>query len=193
MRINSTFGVLWAMAFCWLGSAGLTNAGIFNVRSAPYNAKGDGVTDDVRAIQSAIEAAVQAGPGNTVLLPAGNYYLLSPGVDRGFYFRIPPNAVNLTIAGEGTNAFLLSAGGHSPVHCGPLHQLQDPKLDGGFQDAECYPGKDHGCGCRPKDGDGLDGFGVRRAQRNYFHGGRKYAARSGSCRQGGTHSTGVNN
>jgi len=114
MRIDSTFGVLWAMAFCWLGSAGLTNAGIFNVRSAPYNAKGDGVTDDVRAIQSAIEAAAQAGPGNTVLLPAGNYYLLSPGVDRGFYFRIPPSAVNLTIAGEGTNTFLLSAWGHSP-------------------------------------------------------------------------------
>ncbi|MCD9023736.1 discoidin domain-containing protein [Cohnella silvisoli] len=44
----------------------------FNVKKSPYNAKGDGLTDDTTAIQSALDAANTAG-GGTVFLPAGNY------------------------------------------------------------------------------------------------------------------------
>src|SRR5436853_259591 len=42
-----------------------------NVRSAPYNGKGDGVTNDTNAIQAAINDA--EGLGGTVYLPAGTW------------------------------------------------------------------------------------------------------------------------
>lgn len=45
---------------------------IINVKSAPYFAKGDGVTDDSTAIQQACDAA-QAQPGSVVYFPNGNY------------------------------------------------------------------------------------------------------------------------
>jgi hypothetical protein len=44
-----------------------------NVKSAPYNAQGDTVTDDTAAIQAAINAGVAAGI--PVVIPAGNYRL----------------------------------------------------------------------------------------------------------------------
>ena len=42
--------------------------------NAPYNATGNGTTDDTAAIQSAINAASSAG-GGIVYLPTGNYYI----------------------------------------------------------------------------------------------------------------------
>jgi hypothetical protein len=45
-----------------------------NVKSAPYNAKGDGVTDDTAAIQAALmEATKPSASKLTVYLPAGTY------------------------------------------------------------------------------------------------------------------------
>ncbi|MBS1868192.1 MAG: hypothetical protein JSS99_00855 [Actinobacteria bacterium] len=64
----------------------------YNVQSAPYEARGDGSTDDARAIQEAINAANGAG-GGIVYFPAGTYvvgttltlysriYLVGAGVD----------------------------------------------------------------------------------------------------------------
>lgn len=44
----------------------------YNVKSAPYQAAGDGTSDDTNAIQSALTDAGNAG-GGTVYLPAGDY------------------------------------------------------------------------------------------------------------------------
>ena len=44
-----------------------------SVKDAPYNAKGDGVTDDTAAIQAAVDA--MAGTGGTVNVPTGTYMI----------------------------------------------------------------------------------------------------------------------
>lgn len=45
---------------------------VFNVKASVYNAKGDGTTDDVGAIQLAVNAACAAG-GGVIFYPAGTY------------------------------------------------------------------------------------------------------------------------
>jgi len=48
---------------------------VLNVKDAPYNAKGDGLTDDTAALAAAVAAA--AGTGGTVTVPPGTY-LINP-------------------------------------------------------------------------------------------------------------------
>lgn len=74
-RINKTQLLIAGAIFVLLQLAGLpaSAAGVtINVKQAPFNAKGDGVTDDTAAIQSAIDAA-EASPGSTVFFPSGIY------------------------------------------------------------------------------------------------------------------------
>jgi hypothetical protein len=54
--------------------AGPRSPTLFVVTAAPYNAQGDGVTDDTAAFQSALAAAAANG-GGTVFVPGGNYRL----------------------------------------------------------------------------------------------------------------------
>lgn len=75
--------------------------GLKNVKAPPYNATGDGSTDDTTAIQSAITAA---GAGGGIYLPCGNYLIsaaLSTEAFSGFY---------IVGAGLGCTTITLKAG-----------------------------------------------------------------------------------
>lgn len=67
-----------------------------NVKAPPFNAKGDGVTDDSVAFQSAINAISAAG-GGTLFLPPSNYAIKTGLVNLGN---------NLTVLGAGGAWFL---------------------------------------------------------------------------------------
>jgi len=62
-----------------------TRTSIINVRSAPYNAKGNGSTDDRAAIQQAIDAAEE---GQVVYLPRGTYRIEAGlSINKGITLR----------------------------------------------------------------------------------------------------------
>jgi len=71
----------------------------FNIKSAPYLATGNGTTNDLPAFLGALAAA---RPGDTVLVPPGNYRMIL----GGGAFTIPQG---VTISGTpGSSVFLLS-------------------------------------------------------------------------------------
>jgi hypothetical protein len=66
-----------------------------SVKDAPYNAKGDGITDDTAAIQ----ACINANNGKTIYFPAGIY--------KAANISIPPyHAINIKGAGADTAIFI---------------------------------------------------------------------------------------
>ena len=64
-----------------------------NVTDAPYNAKGDGITNDAPALQNAIDDATNSGQKCVILIPAGTY-LIGSGLTI-------QNASSIQIMGEG--------------------------------------------------------------------------------------------
>lgn len=66
---NTSISSLNASVASLQGSAGYQ---VYNVKNAPYNALGNGVSDDTIPIQTALNAANAAG-GGVVYLPAGTY------------------------------------------------------------------------------------------------------------------------
>jgi hypothetical protein len=69
---------------------------VINVKK--YGAKGDGVTDDRAAFQSAIDEALSFPNGATIVVDNGNYLIGSPGI------VIPTHAKNIIMRGSGMGA-----------------------------------------------------------------------------------------
>jgi hypothetical protein len=78
---------------------GTNTVRVYNVKDAPYNAVGDGSTDDALAIQAAIDAASAAG-GGIVYLPSGT-------------FRVHDNFLRL----KSPNVHLIGSGDSTTIHC----------------------------------------------------------------------------
>ncbi len=107
----------------------------FNVQDPPYNAKGDGVTDDASAIQAAITAA--SSLGGKVVFPAGTYIvgttltlpsdvmLLGGGVDATV-LKLKASANTTLIKTTNYDALV----GTQPSSAPHSWRLQDLVLDG---------------------------------------------------------------
>ena len=67
-----------------------------SVKSSPYNAKGDGVTDDTEAINACIAAV--AGTGGTVVVPAGTY-MVNPNANSWYGIGMQSNMTLYLSAG----------------------------------------------------------------------------------------------
>ena len=85
-----------------LPSLGDAPAGALNAKD--YGAIGDGKTDNVPALNRAIDEAIKHGPGTVLFIPAGTYCLgqrtlVAPEVKRGLELAIT-QANGLTVEGE---------------------------------------------------------------------------------------------
>jgi len=91
-------------------NAALLGSVAINVRTAPYNAKGDGTTDDSGAIQAALNACATAGGGIVYCPPTGKSYVLATGlqVPGGVQLK---GAATKTLQGGSTNVSAWSAVG----------------------------------------------------------------------------------
>jgi hypothetical protein len=85
----------------------------FDVTTAPYNARGDGSTDDAPAIQAALDDAAEVG-GGVVYLPAGTYLLNTPRAQTGVRNYILNYHSNISLIGSGKETTILLAGPGMP-------------------------------------------------------------------------------
>lgn len=80
------------------------NSILYNVKSSPYNAKGDGSTDDTSAIQNCLNACASAGDGY-VYIPKGTYMInavTSLVIPSNIRIVLEPQAVLKVIANNST-------------------------------------------------------------------------------------------
>ncbi|HMD68402.1 MAG TPA: glycosyl hydrolase family 28-related protein [Chitinivibrionales bacterium] len=86
----------WAPGVSFRGGIPTNRTSLINVTNAPYNAKGDGVTDNTAAIQAAINAATA---NQVVYLPAGRYLCTA---------TLNLKKSNISIRGDGPNATIIN-------------------------------------------------------------------------------------
>jgi hypothetical protein len=95
------------------GSASPTGVlnGVINVKDSPYNAAGNGVTNDLVALQSAAAAAIAAG--KPLYLPAGTYLCTFSGLSGSATAHINVSGA-LTVLGAGMAQTKIQCGPDSP-------------------------------------------------------------------------------
>ncbi|WP_257307382.1 right-handed parallel beta-helix repeat-containing protein [Geothrix campi] len=94
-----------------------TSSQTVNVKDAPYNAKGDGITNDTAALQKAVDA--MAGTGGTVSVPAGTYLvdaLTSLQLRSGMTLSLDTGAILKAIPNGSSNYIILRISGVSNVN-----------------------------------------------------------------------------
>ena len=108
-------------------------AQVYNVKGDPYNAKGDGITDDAPAIQKAITDATAAGKSandgklRLVYIPSGTYLLKTPASGpRAFgengYLEIA-QADNIGILGDPQTIMLSSSSANDWIQAYSVNKL----------------------------------------------------------------------
>jgi pectate lyase-like protein len=116
---SQSLGVRWATP-----STGVF-PGIYNVKNSPYNAVGDGVTNDTTAIQTAINDANAAG-GGMVFLPNGNYKVTTLGLKAEVTIRGTGMRSTLLTGTAGSDIFVIpNVGAHS------MFEISDLGTSGG--------------------------------------------------------------
>ncbi len=80
---------------------------VFDVTEPPYGADSTGTVEATAAIQSAIDAAEEAG-GGVVYLPKGIYKVRRPSMERNHVLRV--DAPNVVIRGDGSTTRILNIG-----------------------------------------------------------------------------------
>lgn len=114
--------------------------GIWNVRD--FGARGDGKTDDWRAIQDAVDVVREAGSGVLVIPPSHSAYIISKPVDLALAHHLTLFAYGAILHGLGD--FTLSTGrsakdsfwnlpvvalrGRYAIGSGQLHLAREPEL-----------------------------------------------------------------
>lgn len=85
---------------------------VFNVQNAPFNAVGDGVTDDTAAIQAAVTACAAAGGGIVYFPPvnigAGKFYRVTR--QAGSFSIQLASLTNITLLGDGPASLVRMSG-----------------------------------------------------------------------------------
>lgn len=94
-------GFIVTFLFAFDVQPAFAQARIINVKNAPYNAKGDGVSDDSVPIQQALDAAATS-PGSIVFLPRGTYF---------HSVALSKNAAGIKLRGAGPAATKLTGEG----------------------------------------------------------------------------------
>lgn len=118
---------LWAAAVS--ASVGATTNFVINARVPPYNAVGDGLTDDTVAINAAIAAGVSQGV--PVYLPAGTYLVsLVNSLTTGVF----PITANVHIYGDGMDATIIQCGAYTEAAGGIVFKKAEAVTDWKLED-----------------------------------------------------------
>jgi len=97
-----------------------------NVKAAPFNAKGDGVTDDTAAIMAAVKAV--AGTGKAVVVPTGTYRI-NPVANSGVGILMGSNMTLLMEQGAVLEALPTSTMNYQMVR---VNGCQNVNISGGI-------------------------------------------------------------